>query len=100
MSYYKEQNRPTQYVFPILLNEKLTPEQIHYRKQKVLKTYNSRLKEIAELAKVDAKLTSYVARHSFATISKNERYIYRKNFRNDGTRRCKRNNELFKRVFK
>lgn len=70
LSYYKVQNRPTQYVFPILLNEKLTPEQIHFRKQKVLKTYNSRLKEIAELAKVDAKLTSYVARHSFATILK------------------------------
>lgn len=70
LSYYKEQNRPTQYVFPILLNEKLTPEQVHYRKQKVLKTYNSRLKEIAKLVQVDAKLTSYVARHSFATILK------------------------------
>jgi integrase/recombinase XerD len=70
LSYYKEQSRPTQYVFPILLNENLTPEQIHFRKQKVLKTYNSRLKEIAELSKVDAKLTSYVARHSFATILK------------------------------
>jgi integrase/recombinase XerD len=70
LSYYKEQNRPTHYVFPILLNEKLTPEQIHYRKQKVLKTYNSRLKEIAQLAGIDAKLTSYVARHSFATILK------------------------------
>lgn len=70
LTYYKLQNRPTQYVFPILLHEKLTPEQIHYRKQKVLKTYNSRLKEIALLAGVEAKLTSYVARHSFATILK------------------------------
>lgn len=70
LSYYKNQNRPTQFVFPILLNEKLTPEQIHYRKQKVLKTYNSRLKEIAQLVGIDAKLTSYVARHSFATILK------------------------------
>lgn len=70
LSYYKNQNRPTQFVFPILLNENLTPEQIHYRKQKVLKTYNSRLKEIAQLVGIDAKLTSYVARHSFATILK------------------------------
>lgn len=70
LSFYKSQNRPTQFVFPILLNENLTPEQIHYRKQKVLKTYNSRLKEIALLAEVEAKLTSYVARHSFATILK------------------------------
>lgn len=70
LTYYKLQNRPTQYVFPILLDEDLTPKQIHYRKQKVLKTYNSRLKEIAVVAEIDAKLTSYVARHSFATILK------------------------------
>lgn len=70
LTYYKLQNRPTQYVFPILLDEDLTPKQIHYRKQKVLKTYNSRLKEIAFVAEIDAKLTSYVARHSFATILK------------------------------
>lgn len=70
LTFYKKQNRPTQYVFPILLHEQLTPKQIHYRKQKVLRAYNSRLKEIAVLAGVDVKLTSYVARHSFATILK------------------------------
>lgn len=70
LTFYKKQNRPTQYVFPILLHEQLTPKQIHYRKQKVLRSYNSKLKEIAVLAEVDVKLTSYVARHSFATILK------------------------------
>lgn len=70
LAFYKGQNRPTQYVFPILLQEQLTPSQIHNRKQKVLKAYNSGLKEIAKIAGVETKLTSYVARHSFATILK------------------------------
>lgn len=70
VSFYRAQNRPTEYVFPILLHDKLTAKQIFYRKQKVLKAYNSGLKEIAKLAGVETKLTSYVARHSFATILK------------------------------
>lgn len=49
----------------------LTPKQVAYRKQKVLQRYNSKLKEVAALAGVNRKLTSYVARHSFATILKN-----------------------------
>lgn len=67
---YKKQNRPTEYVFPILLSNDLTPKQIYNRKAKVLKRYNKKLKEIAELAGVNVKLTSYVARHSTATILK------------------------------
>lgn len=70
LDYYRKQQRPTDYVFPILLSNNLTPIQIEYRKKKVLQSYNSKLKEIAVLAKVDKKLTSYVARHSFATILK------------------------------
>ncbi len=70
LDYYKAQNRPTDYVFPILLREGLTPQQIANRKHKVLKRYNSKLKDIAKLAKVEKKLTSYVARHSFATLLK------------------------------
>ncbi|MFB9056700.1 site-specific integrase [Mariniflexile ostreae] len=70
INYYRGQKRPTNYVFPILLHENLTPMQIHYRKQKVLRAYNLRLKEIAKLVGVETRLTSYVARHSFATILK------------------------------
>jgi len=70
LDYYKSQNRLTEYVFPILLKEGLTHQQIFYRKTKVLKKYNSCLKELAELAGLNKKLTSYVARHSFATILK------------------------------
>lgn len=70
LDYYKKQNRPTDYVFPILLSENLTPQQIVNRKHKVLRRYNSRLKEIAKLAGINKKPTSYAARHSFATILK------------------------------
>lgn len=71
LDYYKSQNRPSEYVFPILLKDDLTPKQIAYRKHKVLSQFNKKLKEIASLAGVEKNITSYVARHSFATILKN-----------------------------
>lgn len=71
IDYYKGNPKCKEYVFPILLHTDLTPKQVAYRKQKVLQRYNSKLKEVAALAGVNRKLTSYVARHSFATILKN-----------------------------
>lgn len=70
LNYYKYQNRSSEYVFPILLRDDLTPKQIAYRKHKVLQRYNKKLKEIAKIANVEQIITSYVARHSFATILK------------------------------
>ncbi len=70
LDFYKAQKRPTNYVFPILLSENLTPQQIANRKHKVLRRYNTRLKEIARIVGVNKKPTSYVARHTFATILK------------------------------
>jgi len=70
LDYYKVQNRSTQYVFPILLDEDLTAQQMANRKHKVLSRYNNKLKEIAKLAGIEKSLSSYVARHSFATILK------------------------------
>src|SRR5690606_38991478 len=67
LKYYKKQNRPTEYVFPILLNENLTPKQIEFRKNKVLSRYNKRLSEMGEILKFPIKISSYTARHSFAT---------------------------------
>ena len=66
-AYYKAQNRPTGYVFPILLKENLTPIQIENRKLKTLKKFNKDLKEIAKIQGVNQKVTSYVIRHSYAT---------------------------------
>jgi len=46
--------------------------QIENRKAKKLKRFNSDLKKIAEVVGINKPLTSYVARHSFATNLKQE----------------------------
>ena len=66
LNYYKENRRDTQYVFPILLHDELTPMQIENRKHKILSQYNKGLKIIADRADITKNVTSYVARHSFA----------------------------------
>ncbi len=70
LTYYSKQKNSSPYVFPILLKENLNPTQIADRKQKALLRYNKQLKEIGKLAKIDVPITSYVARHSFATLLK------------------------------
>ncbi|QYJ68787.1 site-specific integrase [Flavobacterium litorale] len=67
VTYYKSQNRPTDYVFPILLKDNLTPMQIDNRKHKTLRKFNKQLKEIADIQGLEQNVTSYVIRHSFAT---------------------------------
>jgi integrase len=64
-------NSAKNYVFPILnLKRHITPTQIHNRTKKVLGRVNEDLKEIGELAGLSIPLTTYVARHSFATVLK------------------------------
>jgi len=70
LDYYEENALDTQYVFPILLRDGMTPIQIENRKKKTRKKYNKDLKEIAFHCEIDAKVTSYVARHSFANSLK------------------------------
>lgn len=67
IAYYKSQHRLTNYIFPILLKENLTPIQIENRKHKTLRKFNKQLKEIAEIQGVTQNVTSYVIRHSYAT---------------------------------
>lgn len=63
--------KKTDYVFPILNKEKhKTPQQIANRIKKVTKMVNENLKVIAEKTNLDFHLTTYVARHSYATILK------------------------------
>ncbi|GAB5473900.1 MAG: site-specific integrase [Maribacter sp.] len=70
LDYYKEHSLPTKYVFPLLLKDGLTPNQIEHRKKKTLAKYNRDLKEIAKLCGITKPLSSYVARHSFANCLK------------------------------
>lgn len=67
LDYYLSKDSKTEYLFPILLKNELTPQQIENRKHKTLGKFNKDLKEIATLAKVAKNVTSYVIRHSYAT---------------------------------
>ncbi|MFV0330879.1 MAG: tyrosine-type recombinase/integrase [Dysgonomonas sp.] len=59
------------YLFPILnKHSHKTPIQKYSRIQKKIKQINYSLKKIAEKVGIDVKLTTYVARHSFATVLK------------------------------
>lgn len=69
VEFYKTKSK-SDFVFPILLHNDLTPVQMDNRKHKVLARFNLKLREIAKIAKIETHLTSYVARHSFATIMK------------------------------
>ncbi len=60
---------PNTYIFPILENE-LTPEQVYNRIQQATKLINKYVGEIAETIGIANKVTSYTARHSFATVLK------------------------------
>ena len=55
------------YIFPILHSYHDTPKKIDARIDSALKDLNEDLKKIANLIGLEKHLTSYVARHSFAT---------------------------------
>ncbi|KOH44733.1 integrase [Sunxiuqinia dokdonensis] len=60
------------YLFPILDTKRhKTAIQKQNRIHKILVRVNKDLKRVAELAKIDFNLSTYVARHSFATVLKN-----------------------------
>lgn len=62
---------PDSYVFPILdATKHLTLNQIRNRLHKILGQVNHDLKILAPLAGISTPLTTYVARHSFATSLK------------------------------
>lgn len=58
------------YIFPILSNFHKSETQIANRLHKVLSKVNKTLKKIGEDLGLPIKLTTYVARHSFATVLK------------------------------
>ncbi len=57
------------YVFPLLSSS--DPETAFREYQAALGVYNRRLKELSKLAGIDIPLTSYVARHTWATVARN-----------------------------
>ncbi|GAA4458798.1 site-specific integrase [Nibrella saemangeumensis] len=70
-SYGKESGQDDDYIFPILhRNRHVTPMQIENRLCKLNRQINNDLKEIGRKKKINLPLTTYVARHSFATTLK------------------------------
>ena len=59
LNYYKSQMIITNYVFPILLKENLTPIQVENRKLKTLKKFNKDLKEIAKIQGINSIQTIF-----------------------------------------
>jgi integrase len=76
LKYYRKnyyQGYENDYIFPILnKNIHLTAVQIDNRIEKVLSQTNKDLKSIGKKLGIGEKLTTYVARHSFATVLKYE----------------------------
>lgn len=65
---YKSADNP--YLFPILSSQPLTESQQRNRIRQVAKSVNRNLKAIGEELNLPIDLTTYVARHSFATVLK------------------------------
>ena len=73
LQFYKENYylRPDSFVFPILNPDFLKPQSVKNRTKAVLRRVNSDLKQISkDLGIEEKKLTTYVARHTYATVMK------------------------------
>lgn len=69
LDYYLDGKQSQDYIFPIIKRTRLIEQFKDI--QWALKRYNQRLKEIAQLAGIEENLTSYVSRHTFASIANN-----------------------------
>lgn len=58
------------YIFPILDNRERTPRQIRNRIYDVLANVNGHLNDIGKELGIELKISSYTARHSYATVLK------------------------------
>jgi integrase/recombinase XerD len=69
LDHYKnlEGNSDAGYIFPILYKRHATSLSIRDRKKKILKRVNKDIKELAKSVGIEKNVTTYVARHSYAT---------------------------------
>jgi len=69
--YYKNyRNNDESYIFPILNETHATAKSKDYRIDKLITRTNSDLKKIAKKAGITENITTYVARHTYATVLK------------------------------
>lgn len=69
LEYYKtlEGNSDAGYIFPIIYKRHHSEQSIRDRKKKILKRVNKDMKELGLSIGIEKTLTTYVARHSYAT---------------------------------
>ena len=69
--YSRSEHSSDDYIFPILDRRKhVTPQQIFNRTHKALRKVNRELKVLGEMIGLQIPLTTYVARHTYATVLK------------------------------
>lgn len=67
---HKYRSEKNKYIFPILDNRKRTALQTKYRIYDILSKVNKHLESIGNDLGIELKITTYVARHSYATVLK------------------------------
>lgn len=67
LDYYIESKSRNDYIFPIIKRHSIEGQRKDIKNE--LKNFNKRMRKIAILADVNQHLTSYVARHSWASIA-------------------------------
>lgn len=70
LDYFGSQTQGSKYVFPIIADEKAN-RRLQY--ETALHAQNRRLKQLSKLAGIEKNISTHVARHSWATIAKNEK---------------------------
>ncbi len=67
---WKQGDSDNDYIFPILTDKMNEAERV-YRRRQATKSVNKQLKKIAQKVGIEKPVSTYYARHSFATILKN-----------------------------
>ena len=70
LRFYNKFNPNNSYVFPILNDSIITPERIKHTITIAIRLTNKHLKKIGQVVGIEKPLTTYVARHSWATVMK------------------------------
>ena len=68
---YLKNKKGDDFILNVIKSEDVEKQYTESRDE--LRRYNRSLKEIGQLCKIEANLTSYVARHSFASIANNKK---------------------------
>lgn len=71
LSHYIAEKDSDEYIFPIITRKGSTELEFKDMAEK-RRIYNKKLKEIANLCEIETNLTSYVARHTWATVAKHK----------------------------